>query len=70
MCVFVEGESERLTITMCSSNYCPIKNECFRAISYIDESQSLYNFEYECHEGNGFQMFINDFRKDKSELDG
>lgn len=45
-------------ITMCSSQYCPEKNNCYRATAKPSEHQSWSNFEYMCNENNGFEDFI------------
>lgn len=48
--------------TKCTSDECPMKHECFRScVKY--ESDSLYNFEYECNENTGFCDFI--YKKEK-----
>lgn len=46
-------------ITLCSSRHCPVKGDCFRATAKPNPArQSYYNFEYTCHEDNGFTDFI------------
>lgn len=45
-------------ITMCSTNNCPIKNDCYRARATASEHQSWSNFEYTCNENNGYPDFI------------
>ena len=46
-------------MTLCSSLHCPVKGDCFRATAKPNPvRQSYYNFEYTCHEDNGFTDFI------------
>ena len=45
-------------ITMCSTNNCPIKNDCNRTRATASEHQSWSNFEYTCNENNGYPDFI------------
>lgn len=45
-------------ITMCSSEYCPYKNKCYRAQAKPSDYQSWSNYEYMCNEDNGFEAFI------------
>ena len=46
-------------MTLCSSLNCPVKGDCFRATAKPSQvKQSYYNFEYTCHEDNGFADFI------------
>ena len=45
-------------ITMCSSEYCPYKNKCYRTKAKPSEYQSWSNFEYTCNENSGFEDFI------------
>lgn len=45
--------------TMCSSENCPIRNECSRNITNRnEESQNWNNFEYTCNEDSGFEDFV------------
>lgn len=51
-------------MTLCSSLHCPVKGDCFRAIAKPNPvRQSYYNFEYTCHEDNGFTDFIKNEKK-------
>ena len=51
-------------ITMCSSNNCPERHNCYRATAKPNTLQSWSNFEYICNENNGFSYFMrNDLRK-------
>lgn len=51
-------------IIMCSSEKCPMKNECYRGIKKQEHSQGWYNFEYTCNENTEFENFIkNDSEK-------
>ena len=45
-------------ITMCTSTKCPVKEACYRAQATADKLQSYSNFEYTCHEDNGFVYYI------------
>lgn len=45
-------------ITMCSSNGCPMKEECYRSRAKPDTLQSWSNFEYTCNENSGYENFI------------
>lgn len=46
-------------ITMCSSEYCPVKDQCYRATAKPNKfAQSWSNFEYTCNENSGFNDFI------------
>ena len=45
-------------ITMCSSKFCPMREECYRAQAKEDSVQSWNNFEYTCNEDSGFCDFI------------
>lgn len=45
-------------ITMCMSQNCPEKNNCYRATAKPDVYQSWSNFEYTCNENSGFDDFI------------
>ena len=45
-------------ITMCTSNDCPKRENCYRAMAKPSESQSWCNFEYHCNENSGFCEFI------------
>ena len=51
-------------MTLCSSLHCPVKGDCFRATAKPNPvRQSYYNFEYTCHEDNGFTDFIKNEKK-------
>ena len=51
-------------MTLCSSLHCPVKGDCFRATAKPNPvRQSYYNFEYSCHEDNGFTDFIKNKKK-------
>ena len=51
-------------MTLCSSLHCPVKGDCFRATAKPSPvRQSYYNFEYTCHEDNGFTDFIKNEKK-------
>lgn len=51
-------------MTLCSSLHCPVKGDCFRATAKPNPvKQSYYNFEYTCHEDNGFADFIKNEKK-------
>ena len=45
-------------ITMCTSESCPYRDECYRVRAKPSEYQKLSNFEYSCNENNGFEDFI------------
>lgn len=45
-------------ITMCTSEHCPEKDNCYRANATPSEYQSYSNFEYVCNEETGFIEFI------------
>ena len=45
-------------ITMCSSEVCPMREECYRVRAKPSEYQSWSNFEYRCNEKSGFCDFI------------
>lgn len=47
-----------MDITMCASTECPVKATCYRAQAKPNKRQSYSNFEYTCHENNGFQYYI------------
>ena len=51
-------------MTLCSSLHCPVKGDCFRATAKPNPvKQSYYNFEYTCHEDNGFADFIKKWKE-------
>ena len=50
-------------ITMCSSNGCPMKEECYRSRAKTDTLQSWSNFEYSCNENSGYENFIKHNKK-------
>ena len=51
-------------ITLCSSLHCPVKGSCFRATAKPNPARQSYcNFEYTCHEDNGFVDFIKCYKK-------
>ena len=45
-------------ITMCASENCLEREECYRAQAKPSELQSWNNFEYTCNEESGFCDFI------------
>ena len=45
-------------ITMCSSENCPYREECYRVRAKPSKYQSWSNFEYTCNENSGFEDFI------------
>ena len=45
-------------ITMCSSNYCPVRDKCHRSTATASKYQSWSNFEYTCNENSGYEDFI------------
>ena len=45
-------------ITMCTSQNCPMMEECYRARARPSKYQSWSNFEYTCNENSGFEDFI------------
>ena len=45
-------------MTMCSSQACPMKYECYRKMAIPNKFQSFSNFEYTCNEQNGFKDYI------------
>lgn len=46
-------------ITMCTSQNCPERQNCYRATAKPNEYQSWSNLEYVCNENSGFEDFIN-----------
>ena len=50
-------------ITMCSSNYCPVRDKCHRSTATASKYQSWSNFEYTCNENSGYEDFIPAKRK-------
>lgn len=45
-------------ITMCTSENCPMRKECYRIQANPNTHQIWSNFEYVCNENNGFSDFI------------
>lgn len=45
-------------ITMCSSENCPIRKDCYRHEAKPDRLQSYSNFGYTCNVDNGFCDYI------------
>lgn len=46
-------------ITMCSSEYCPVKDQCYRVTAKPNKfAQSWANFEYTCNENSEFNDFV------------
>ena len=45
-------------ITMCTSENCPYRDECYRVRAKPVEYQSWSNYEYTCNENSGFEDFI------------
>ena len=45
-------------ITMCTSENCPYRDECYRVRAKPSIFQSWSNFEYTCNENSGFEDFI------------
>ena len=45
-------------ITMCTSENCPYRDECYRVRAKPGKYQSWSNFEYVCNENSGFDDFI------------
>lgn len=52
------GVMKMSDITMCSSENCPMRYECYRSQSETNKHHSWSNFEYTCNENNGFEDFI------------
>ena len=53
-------------MTLCNSLHCPVKGDYFRATAKPSQvKQSYYNFEYTCHEDNGFADFIKKWKEKK-----
>ena len=50
--------TEITEITMCSSNYCPVRDKCYRSTATASKYQSYSNFEYTCNENSGYEDFI------------
>lgn len=44
--------------TMCTSEYCSMKDKCYRKLAKPSEYQSWSNFEYTCNEDSGFEDYI------------
>lgn len=53
-------------VTMCYSDNCPIKKNCYRASIRPGDASSWTNFEYTCNEFSGFDSFIKYKRGDDS----
>ena len=48
-----------MDMTMCVSENCPQRNNCYRVQAKPNEGyQSWSNFEYTCNENNGFADYI------------
>ena len=48
-----------MDVTLCTSIECPVKNTCYRAQAKPERlRQKYFNFEYTCHEYNGFVYYI------------
>ena len=45
-------------ITMCTSENCPYRDECYRVRAKPGKYQSWSNFEYVCNENSGFENFM------------
>ena len=45
-------------ITMCTSESCTYRDECYRVRAKPSEYQSWSNFEYTCNENSGFEDFM------------
>jgi hypothetical protein len=58
---------ELADITMCSSENCIYKDECYRQTAKVDDLQSWYNFEYECMADKGYSNYIKNYNKIKSQ---
>ena len=50
-------------ITMCTSENCPYRDECYRVRAKPGKYQSWSNFEYVCNENSGFEDFIQYVKK-------
>ena len=50
-------------ITMCTSENCPYRDECYRVRAKPSIFQSWSNFEYTCNENSGFEDFIQYVKK-------
>ena len=61
-----------MDITMCTSTTRPVRKTCYRAQAKPHRHQSYSNFEYTCHESNGFVYYIpmelNDLRNNRTKL--
>lgn len=42
----------------CTNAKCPIREECYRAVSDDDNHKNRFNYEYTCNECSGFSDFI------------
>lgn len=47
-----------MDITLCTSQKCPVRDICFRSQAEPSPQQRYSNFEYTCHEENGFAYYI------------
>ena len=45
-------------MTTCTSIECPMRKECYKAVSDNDKRQDRFNYEYGCNEYFGFRDFI------------
>ena len=45
-------------MTTCTGTECPMRQECYKAISDNDKSQDRFNYEYGCNEYSGFGDFV------------
>lgn len=45
-------------MTTCTSTECPMRKECYKAISDSDACHDRFNYEYSCNECSGFCDFI------------
>ena len=45
-------------IIMCTSNSCPVKENCYRYEKNPIIIQPCFNYEYDCNEETGFVNFI------------
>ena len=47
-----------MTNIMCTSQFCPMRDRCYRVQAKPSKNQNWMNFEYECHEDNSFYEYL------------
>lgn len=50
---------------MCTSEYCPMKDKCYRKLAKPNIRQMWNNFEYVCNENSGFADYIKTINKEE-----